>query len=291
MSRRVAETQPQTSPERLLEPVAAIAADAGRAILEVYDQEFEVTHKADRSPLTEADLASHRVIRDALARLTPGIPLLSEESAEIGFDIRSRWPEYWLVDPLDGTKEFVNRNGEFTVNIALIRGHDPMLGVVHVPVSGVTYTGVVGSGATRRSAGGPAGDLAGGATGSVARPIHVRVPCADPVRVVGSRSHANPALARYLEPLGDYELVSMGSSLKFCLLAEGEADFYPRLGPTSEWDTAAAHAVVLAAGGRIVTLEGRPLQYNLKESFLNPEFLVIADSERDWLALFRGYDG
>ena len=273
----MAEVQPGTSPERLLEPVAAIAAEAGRAILEIYDREFEVTHKADRSPLTEADLASHRVIRDALARLTPDIPLLSEESAEIGFDIRSGWPEYWLVDPLDGTKEFVNRNGEFTVNIALIRGHDPVLGVVHVPVSGVTYTGVVGGGAMRRSA------------DRSARPIHVRAPCVDPVRVVGSRSHANPALARYLEPLGDYELVSMGSSLKFCLLAEGEADFYPRLGPTSEWDTAAAHAVVLAAGGRIVTLEGRPLQYNLKESFLNPEFLVIADPERDWLALFRGY--
>lgn len=283
----MAEVQTRTSPERLLEPVAAIAVEAGRAILEVYDREFEVTHKADHSPLTEADLASHRLIRDALARLTPDIPLLSEESAEIGFDIRSRWPEYWLVDPLDGTKEFVNRNGEFTVNIALIRGHDPALGVVHVPVSGVTYTGVVGSGATRRSAGGAAGSVAA----PTHVPIHVQAPCADPVRVVGSRSHANPALARYLEPLGDYELVSMGSSLKFCLLAEGEADFYPRLGPTSEWDTAAAHAVVLAAGGRIVTLDGRPLQYNLKESFLNPEFLVIADSERDWLELFRGYDG
>jgi 3'(2'), 5'-bisphosphate nucleotidase len=267
----------------LLEPVAAIAAEAGRAILEIYDQAFEVTHKADHSPLTEADLASHRVIRDALARLTPDIPLLSEESADIAFDIRSRWPEYWLVDPLDGTKEFVNRNGEFTANIALIRGHDPVLGVVHVPVSGVTYTGVVGGvaggGATRRSADGPAAV------------IQVQVPCADPVRVVGSRSHANPALVRYLEPLGDYELVSMGSSLKFCLLAEGAADFYPRLGPTSEWDTAAAHAVVLAAGGRIITLDGRPLQYNLKASFLNAEFLVIADPGRDWLALFRGYDG
>lgn len=285
----MAETQARMSPERLLEPVAAIAIDAGRAILEVYERAFEVTHKADHSPLTEADLASHRIIRDALARLTPDIPLLSEESAEIGFDIRSRWTEYWLVDPLDGTKEFVNRNGEFTVNIALIRGHDPVLGVVHVPVSGVTYTGVVGSGATRRSAGGV--PIHGPNHAPIHAPIHVKVPCADPVRVVGSRSHANPALTKYLEPLGDYELVSMGSSLKFCLLAEGAADFYPRLGPTSEWDTAAAHAVVLAAGGRIVTLQGRPLQYNLKESFLNPEFLVIADPERDWLALFRGYAG
>lgn len=265
--------------EALRPALAAIAADAGRAILEIYQGEFAVTHKADRSPLTEADLASHRIIRDALARLAPDIPFLSEESADVDFDIRSRWPEYWLVDPLDGTKEFVSRNGEFTVNIALIRGHEPVLGVVHVPVSGVTYSGTAGGAATRQR------------PGEAAEPIRVRIPCASPARVVGSRSHANPALARYLEPLGDYELVSMGSSLKFCLLAEGQADFYPRLGPTSEWDTAAAHAVVLAAGGRVVTLQGRPLQYNRKASYLNPEFLVIADAGRDWLALFRSHDG
>jgi 3'(2'), 5'-bisphosphate nucleotidase len=254
--------------------VADIAVAAGRAILEVYGQDFDVTHKADQSPLTQADLASHRIIRDALALLTPAIPLLSEESAEIDFAVRSRWTEYWLVDPLDGTKEFVNRNGEFTVNIALIRDHQPALGVVHVPVTGVTYTGVVGAGATRQSAGAPP------------QPIHVRLPCADPVRVVGSRSHANPKLQQCLEQTGGYELVSMGSSLKFCLLAEGKADLYPRLGPTSEWDTAAAHAVVLAAGGSVVTLDNSPLQYNLKASLLNPEFLVFADAERDWAALF-----
>lgn len=264
-------------PRALAEPVAAIASDAGRAILGIYGQDFEVRHKADASPLTQADLASHRVIRDALARLTPDTPLLSEESADIDFDVRSRWPEYWLVDPLDGTREFVNRNGEFTVNVALVRGHEPVLGVVHVPVSGVTYVGVVGEGATRQR------------PGQEVTPIRVQRPCADPVRVVGSRSHANPELTRYLAALGDYELVSMGSSLKFCLLAEGKADFYPRLGPTSEWDTAAAHAVVAAAGGSIVTLDGRSLQYNRKASYLNPEFLVIGDPERDWLALFSGY--
>jgi 3'(2'), 5'-bisphosphate nucleotidase len=268
---------PEARLEALREPLAAIAVAAGRAILGIYHGEFAVTHKADRSPLTEADLASHRIIRDALAHLTPDIPLLSEESAEIDFDIRSRWPEYWLVDPLDGTKEFVSRNGEFTVNIALVREHEPVLGVVHAPVRGVTYTGVAGGGATRQL---PA---------AAAEAIRVQVPCGSPVRVVGSRSHANPELAHYLEPLGDYELVSMGSSLKFCLLAEGSADFYPRLGPTSEWDTAAAHAVVLAAGGRIVTLDGSPLQYNRKASLLNPEFLVIADAARDWLSLFRAY--
>jgi len=255
--------------------VTDIAIDAGRAILEIYQQDFEVTHKDDQSPLTQADLASHRVIRDALAQLTPTIPLLSEESADIDFSIRAAWSEYWLVDPLDGTKEFVNRNGEFTVNIALVRDGQPVLGVVHVPVTGVTYLGVVGWGATRQI------------TGGRPEPIRVQVPCADPVRVVGSRSHANPRLGHFLEPLGKYELVSMGSSLKFCLLAEGKADLYPRLGPTSEWDTAAAHAVVVAAGGQIVTLDNRPLQYNQKASFLNPEFIVFADTGRDWTALFR----
>ena len=255
--------------------VSDIAVAAGHAILEVYRQDFEVTQKEDQSPLTQADLASHRIIRDALAQLTPSVPLLSEESAEIDFAIRAAWPQYWLVDPLDGTKEFVNRNGEFTVNIALVRGSRPVLGAVHVPVTGVTYVGLVGHGATRQVA------------DSQPEPIRVQMPCADPVRVVGSRSHASPRLAQCLEPLGDYELVSMGSSLKFCLLAEGKADLYPRLGPTSEWDTAAAHAVVVAAGGQIVTLEGRPLQYNQKASFLNPDFVVFADAGRDWIALFR----
>jgi len=181
------------------------------------------------------------------------------------------------VDPLDGTKEFINRNGEFTVNIALIRSHQPILGVVHVPVTGVTYTGLVGQYASKHEA------------DASMKYISIREPCADPMVVVGSRSHANPLLLEFLAKLGDYELVSMGSSLKFCLVAEGKADFYPRLGPTSEWDTAAAHAVVLAAGGKIVTLDGKPLRYNTGKSLLNPEFLVIADDSRDWLDVFKDY--
>jgi 3'(2'), 5'-bisphosphate nucleotidase len=264
--------------DSLAEAIAEIAAEAGMAILDIYKQDFEVVRKKDESPLTQADLASHRIICDALALLTPDIPVLSEESADIDFDTRSSWSRYWLVDPLDGTKEFVNRNGEFTVNIALIVDHDPVLGVVHVPVTGVTYAGIAGTGATRRSA------------GDTPRAIGIRVPCADPVVVVGSRSHANPRLLEYLGKIGDYVLVSMGSSLKFCLLAEGKADFYPRLGPTSEWDTAAAHAVVTAAGGKIVTLDGAPLKYNCKDSLLNPEFLVIADPGRDWVTVFEGFD-
>jgi 3'(2'), 5'-bisphosphate nucleotidase len=261
--------------DRWAASVRAIATDAGAAIMAIYGDDFDVVTKEDDSPLTQADLASHRVITEALAALTPDIPLLSEESADVPFAERMRWREYWLIDPLDGTKEFIKRNGEFTVNIALIREHRPVLGVVHVPVSGVTYSGLVGSGARRTERSG------------ASRPISVRRPCAEPPVVVGSRSHANPELERYLERLGDYELVSLGSSLKFCLLAEGQADFYPRLGPTSEWDTAAAHAVVLAAGGQIVTLTGEPLRYNLKDSLLNPPFLVIADPARDWVGLFR----
>ena len=259
------------------EAIAEIAVEAGKAILEVYEQDFEVVQKEDESPLTQADLASHRIICAALARLTPDIPVLSEESSEIDFEVRADWPQYWLVDPLDGTKEFINRNGEFTVNIALIRHHNPILGVVHVPVSGVTYTGLVGKWASRHAS-----------DGSMEH-IGIRLPCADPVVVVGSRSHANPRLMEYLGHIGNYELVSMGSSLKFCLLAEGKADFYPRLGPTSEWDTAAAHAVVLAAGGKIITLDGKPLRYNTKKSLLNPEFLVIADPDKDWIAAFKSY--
>jgi len=263
--------------QRLLPDLLGIARRAGEAILEVYGRDFSVTRKEDNSPLTQADLASHVIIRDALAKLTPAIPLLSEESASIDFETRSSWRQYWLIDPLDGTKEFVNRNGEFTVNIALIDDHLPVCGVVHVPVSGVSYSGISGFGAQRRDREGEP------------QTITVRRPCADPLIVVGSRSHANPKLKHFLATVGNYELVSMGSSLKFCLLAEGRADFYPRLGPTSEWDTAAAHAVVTAAGGQIVTLDGEPLEYNRKDSLLNPEFLVIADPTRDWLALFRDY--
>jgi 3'(2'), 5'-bisphosphate nucleotidase len=267
----------ESGPESWTEAVTSIARRAGAAILEIYEQDFEVQLKKDQSPLTQADLASHVIIRDELAKLTPDIPLLSEESSSIDYQTRSGWSRYWLVDPLDGTREFVNRNGEFTVNIALIQDHEPVFGVVYVPVSRVMYVGIVGVGASRQR------------HGEAPERVNVRLPCADPMIVVGSRSHGNPALLQYLDVLGDHELVSMGSSLKFCLLAEGKADFYPRLGPTSEWDTAAAHAVVCAAGGRIVTLDGLPLQYNRKQSLLNPEFLVIADSAKDWVGAFEGY--
>lgn len=255
---------------RLLGPLVEIARRAGTAILEIYDQDFDVSLKSDNSPLTQADLASHRVICAALAKLDPETPLLSEESSGIPWSERRQWHRYWLIDPLDGTREFVKRNGEFTVNIALIEDHYPVLGVVHVPVSGVTYFGASREGCHRRERESPP------------ERISARIPAARPAVVVGSRSHANPDTARRLETIGPYRMVSMGSSLKFCLVAEGRADFYPRFGPTSEWDTAAAQAVVEAAGGQVVTLDGERLRYNAKPETLNPEFLVFGDPAADW---------
>jgi 3'(2'), 5'-bisphosphate nucleotidase len=187
--------------------------------------------------------------------------------------VRRDWTRYWLIDPLDGTREFVNRNGEFTVNIALIENGKPVFGVVHVPVQGKTYVGCEGHGAQLRT-----GDEA-------ARKIHVADASASPVRIVGSRSHRGASLDAFIENLGDCDLVPMGSSLKFCVVAEGGADVYPRLGPTSEWDTAAAQAVIEQAGGAVVTLDGKPMMYNQKEAILNPHFMVIGPADHDWLAL------
>ena len=257
----------------LINPVVALAIDAGRKILEVYASDFEVQSKDDDSPLTQADLASHHCIVAGLKSLTPEIPIISEESELPSFAERSQWDRYWIIDPLDGTKEFVNRNGEFTVNIALIDKQKPVFGVVHVPVQEKTYWGCEGLGAERRD-----GD------GSV-ESIHVSATSSDPVRVVGSRSHRGASLDAYLDNLGGYDMIPMGSSLKFCVIAEGGADLYPRLGLTSEWDTAAAQAVVEQAGGRVVTLDGKSMKYNAKEDILNPFFFVIGASDKDWLAL------
>ena len=249
-----------------------IARGAGQAILEVYHQDFAVQHKGDDSPLTAADMASHKAIVAGLQGLTPDIPVLSEEAAKIPFDERSGWHTYWLIDPLDGTKEFIKRNGEFTVNIALVHDGVPVLGVVHVPVSGVTYAACQGGGAVKE------------VPGRDEQPIRVRKLSDGPVAVVGSRSHRGDSLNSFLEKLGEHEIVSMGSSLKICLVAEGAADVYPRLGPTSEWDTAAAHCVVEQAGGSLTDLEMQPLRYNRKDSLLNPFFLVFGDDSRDWSA-------
>jgi 3'(2'), 5'-bisphosphate nucleotidase len=262
----------------LVEPVVALARKAGNAILEVYATDFDVQAKADESPLTQADMASHRIIDAGLRQLTPDIPVISEESGLPDFGERGQWQTYWLIDPLDGTKEFVNRNGEFTVNIALIEGHRPVFGVVHVPVGQKTYTGCEGVGAAVREDGG------------TSRSIRVAGQSATPVRVVGSRSHRGASLDAYLERLGEVEMLPMGSSLKFCVVAEGAADIYPRLGPTSEWDTAAAQAVVEQAGGAVLELDGQPLAYNAKADILNPHFLVRGPDDRDWLGALNDND-
>jgi 3'(2'), 5'-bisphosphate nucleotidase len=242
------------NPTELINPIVDLAVEAGQAILEVYATDFDVQEKGDQSPLTQADLASHRCIVAGLATLTPEIPIISEEEGLPDFAERGQWQRYWLIDPLDGTKEFVNRNGEFTVNIALIDQHRPIFGVVHVPVQDKTYIGCEGHGSERRD---------GGTT--------------TPIR--GS------SLDAFLEKVGPSDMLPMGSSLKFCVVAEGRADIYPRLGPTSEWDTAAAQAVVEQAGGKVVELDGKPLSYNAKEDILNPWFVVIGAADRDWLAL------
>jgi 3'(2'), 5'-bisphosphate nucleotidase len=244
-------------PKRLVEA----AGEAGRAVLEVYEADFEVEYKTDRSPLTEADRRSHEIITERLSDLAPNIPVLSEEGRDIPYEERFKWKSFFLVDPLDGTKEFIDRNGDFTVNIALIEEDHPVLGVVHVPVEGVTYYAASGLGAFRQ------------ANGEEPCSINVRQ-AAEGLAVVSSRSHPSPELKGFLKRLDVRERVSRGSSLKFCLVAEGGADIYPRLGPTWEWDTAAGHCVVEEAGGMVTDLKGGPLRYN-KESLKHEGFIAF----------------
>ncbi|WP_245888676.1 3'(2'),5'-bisphosphate nucleotidase CysQ [Halomonas denitrificans] len=251
----------------LLEQVHTIAKDAGAAIMAVYARDFSIEEKEDKSPLTEADKAAHDVIVVGLEAVPGEIPVLSEEHTE-GFTGADAHGRYWLVDPLDGTKEFIKRNGEFTVNIALIEHGKPVLGVVVAPALEVSYLAAEGIGAFKVDE----RDEKGGERQS----IQVAGKPAEGTtwRVVGSRSHPSPDLAEWLERLGDHEMVPMGSSLKLCLVAEGAADAYPRLGPTCLWDTGAAQAVVEQAGGRVETLEGQPLRYASPEQHLNPYFVV-----------------
>ena len=248
----------------LLPDVVALAEAAGADIMAIYNAgPTAVMHKADDSPLTAADLAAHVRIVAGLQQLTPDIPVVSEEGCVPDEGARAA-PVFWLVDPLDGTKEFVARNGEFTVNIALIEQGRPVLGVVTVPAQNVSYWGSVGVGAYRRHAG-----------EAVAQRLHVAVPrqAGRPLRVMASKHHFHEDTRALIARMGAHELVQAGSSLKFCRIAEGSADVYPRLGPTCEWDTAAAQAVVEAAGGHVCTLQGEPLRYG-KAEVLNPDFVV-----------------
>ncbi|WP_294904343.1 3'(2'),5'-bisphosphate nucleotidase CysQ [Tatumella sp. UBA2305] len=245
----------------MLEQLCQLARAAGAEIMQIYDasQPAEVLHKADNSPVTAADIAAHHVILDGLSELTPDIPVLSEESP-VSWEERKQWQRYWLVDPLDGTKEFIRRNGEFTVNIALIEQGEPVAGVVYAPASDLMYFAAEGK-AWKEELG-------------VRSQIHVQQ--ASPPLVVVSRSHADAdsELKEYLSQLGEHQTVSVGSSLKFCLVAEGKAQLYPRFGPTNIWDTGAGHAVAKAAGAHVTDWAGKTLDYTPRESFLNPGFRV-----------------
>ena len=256
----------------ILEEIRTIARTAGDAIMSVYARDFSVELKDDRSPVTGADRAADDVICSGLGKLRPALPVLSEESALTAWEERRQWKRYWLVDPLDGTKEFVKRNGEFTVNIALVEDHRAVLGVVLAPALNLEFSGLCGTGAWRRDADGSQ------------VPVRASRGRSNPLRVMGSRSHPGPGLSAYLARLGPYELNPMGSSLKVCMVADGQADIYPRLGPTSEWDTGAAQAILESAGGGMIDLAGQPLRYNTKDRLLNPHFLAVGDLGRDWLS-------
>ncbi|MGH1470476.1 MAG: 3'(2'),5'-bisphosphate nucleotidase CysQ [Cellvibrionaceae bacterium] len=267
--------------EELINALVELGQQAGELILEVYhrDAGFDVDIKSDRSPVTEADKMAHHCILDSLSTLTPDVPILSEESALPSFTQRRAWNTYWLIDPLDGTKEFIHRNHEFTVNIALIHNGVAILGMVYVPVTGVTYIGSQKFGAFKYLADGTQKEIA-------VRTIVSRIKDQKPIEIVASRRHGFENVEKMMNRLrSDYPDVitkNIGSSLKLCLIAEGEADLYPRFGPTSEWDTAAAQAVVEAAGGAVVDMSFSTLRYNEKDDLLNPSFIVIGDTSHDW---------
>ena len=244
----------------MLQQICELAQEAGYVIMETYNAQepLQVEHKSDNSPITKADIEAHNVITAGLSRIAPDIPQLSEEAPQ-DWSIRQHWQRYWLIDPLDGTKEFINRNGDFTVNIALIENGVPVMGVVYAPAKGVLYC-AEGNQAWKEEDGSK-------------EPIHVQ-DANIPVIVI-SRSHQDSELKDYLAQMGPHTTVEVGSSLKFCLVAEGLAQLYPRFGPTNIWDTGAGHAIAIAAGARVVDWNGETLDYTPKESFLNPGFRVI----------------
>ncbi len=264
-------------PSEFSRRIGEIARAAGDAILQIYHGDFEVQTKADASPLTAADLAAQQVIVAGLNQLQPRLPILSEEAKVLPWAERRQWSRYWLVDPLDGTREFVKRNDEFTVNIALIDQHRSVLGVVLAPVTGDLYVAELGKGAwLQRHA------------GDEWQRLRTR-PLAQPPTVAGSRSHGSSQHDVLEQLIGsDYQLLALGSSLKFCLIARGDADVYLRRGATSEWDTAAAQCVLDEAGGAVLDLQGQPFRYNRGESLLNPEFIAVGDGSMDWAARLQG---
>lgn len=283
--------------QEMIDYVVETARKAGEAILEVYQlEDFGVETKSDDSPLTKADLAAHNIISDSLTAKYPDIPFFSEESEILPFEQRQKWQRYFLVDPLDGTKEFINKNGEFTVNIALIENGRSVLGIVYVPVINRMYAGYSPLEVSERIA----WVEENGARRNIATRAMTRFDASEsdasevevePVTVVASRRHGSDEMEVCMSNLNKFypelETRNMGSSLKLCLIAEGQADLYPRLAPTCEWDTAAAHAVVEAAGGTVVDNDFNPLLYNQKDELLNPYFHVIGDPEFDWQSIIK----
>lgn len=269
--------QPQTNLKKILPDIVNIAREAGDEILAVRkrtDTKMKVDYKSDKSPVSEADLASHNIITRALANISE-LPVLSEESAETSYELRKSWSEYWIIDPLDGTREFIENRDDFTVNIGLVLNHAPILGVIHVPATGESYYAAQGGGAYKSSPDGKA--------------IRIKArekPGSKPVVAV-SLSHSNKTTEDFLHRLGEHELVRRGSILKSCMVAEGIADIYTRFGNTSEWDTAAGQCILEEAGGSMTYLDNTPLRYNSKESLLNPPFISAAPSAPDWQTIVK----
>lgn len=252
--------------QALLEPVIAIAKQAGREILEIYEQsrQFPIHAKADHSPLTQADIIAHEVITQELQKLTPALPILSEEGSIIDFSERQHWQRYWSVDPVDGTLEFIRHSGEFTVNIALIESHRPILGVIFIPVTGECYYAT------------PDGAYKKDVQGNLF-PLKVRPWQSEHTVILASYGVKEDRLQRRIGYLGAYDVIKVGSSWKFCLLAEGKGDIYPRMGDTCEWDTAAGQCILERAGGAVLDLNGQPLRYNTRATLLNPHFVALGD--------------
>ncbi|MBC8255837.1 MAG: 3'(2'),5'-bisphosphate nucleotidase CysQ [Candidatus Marinimicrobia bacterium] len=246
----------------MIQSVIKIAKQAGLVIMEVYKTDFDIQIKNDKSPVTEADTRANEIIIDGLLKITPDIPILSEEGRDIPYEERSKWESFWLVDPLDGTKEYIKKNDEFTVNIAYMQNNLPIFGVVYAPALDELYWGNVEKGAYKSIA------------GKTYNKINVRTQLNSPVQIATSRSHPSPKMDKFLSQFKSNDLHPMGSSLKICSVADGRVHFYPRLGPTMEWDTGASHAVIKAAGGEIIKYgTNKPLKYN-KEDLLNPEFIA-----------------
>ena len=258
------------SKENLLE-IVNISVDAGKVILNYYNENVDVIYKDDESPLTKADLASHKIITDSIKKITPDIPILSEEEF-IDWKIRKKWKKYWLIDPLDGTKEFIKKNDEFTVNIALIENNRPILGVIYTPALNELFYSIKNFGSYKILTKKKLNTL------KEAKRISINKKKSNKIKIVGSRSHSNPILDKWVNKnFNKFDILQKGSSLKFCLIAEGSADIYPRFGPTSEWDIAAGHIILEEAGGKLKSIDNKEILYNEKENILNPEFFAYSN--------------